>query len=267
MSAVSPGLSATGVSVSFGGIKALADVSISVPPASVVGLVGPNGAGKTTLFGALSGLLKPQQGAVFLDGVDVSRESAQQRSLRGLARTFQHPQLFAGLTVREHLVLGHRARHERGRIFSDALLFGSLRRASAAETRSVDELLELLGLSAMAHRSVVGLPLGVSRLVDVGRALAFDPSILLLDEPSAGLDARETDELEATLMTLSRERALSLLLVEHNVDLVMRVSSRIFVLDFGRLIAEGPPELIRADSTVRAAYLGEELPHAKETAG
>jgi branched-chain amino acid transport system ATP-binding protein len=251
-------LAATGVTVRFGGVLALRDVSISVPPATIVGLVGPNGAGKSTLFGVLSGLRRPDAGRVTMDGHDVTATSPQARAHRGLARTFQHPELFQGLTVREHLVLAHRIRHAPRRVLTDLVTFGGFRPPPKAETEAVDELIDALQLRGVAHRPAAGLPLGQARLVEIGRALARDPSVLLLDEASSGLDARETADLAAVLLRISRDRGISLLVVEHDVDLVLGMSSTVVVLDFGTCIATGAPADIRADPAVRAAYLGED---------
>ena len=262
-------LSCTGVTVRFGGLVAVRDVDLAVPPAAIVGLVGPNGAGKTTLFGVLSGLLRPAQGRVRLDGVDITDLRPQLRAPRGLARTFQHPELFTGLTVRDHLVLAYRLKHAKRRVWADMFTMGSLRPEEPDERTSVDGLIELLGLGGVAHRPALGLPLGVARLLELGRALAASPTVLLLDEPSSGLDSSETEQFESSLRRVSRDRGISVLLVEHDVDLVMRMSSTVYVLDFGLVIASGPPEAVRADPAVRAAYLGEELSgeDATEVAG
>jgi ABC-type branched-subunit amino acid transport system ATPase component len=254
-----PRLACAGITVNFGGLIAVSDVALEVPGGAIVGLVGPNGAGKTTVFGVLSGLLRPSHGWVALDGEDITDARPQVRAARGLARTFQHPELFTGLSVRDHLVLAYRAKHAKRRVWSDLVTMGSLRKPEAAEDQAVDDLVELLGLGPVAHRQALGLPLGQARLVELGRALAASPTVVLLDEPSSGLDTAETAQFEATLRKVSRERDLSVLLVEHDVDLVMRLSSRVYVLDFGLLIASGPPDDIRADPAVRAAYLGEEL--------
>jgi ABC-type branched-subunit amino acid transport system ATPase component len=253
-----PRLAAQHVTMRFGGIVALDDVSVAVPPGQIVGLVGPNGAGKSTLFGVLSGLLRPTSGTVHMDGEDVSHARPQIRARHGLARTFQHPELFSGLTVREHLVLAHRVKFASRRLWADALTGGGFRRPEQAETQRVDELLGALGLTAIADRSVVGLPLGMSRLVEVGRAMAVAPTVLLLDEPSSGLDAEETEHLATVLRRVVEVGGTSLLFVEHDVDLVLSLSSYVYVLDFGVLIAEGTPTQIRTDPAVRAAYLGEE---------
>jgi branched-chain amino acid transport system ATP-binding protein len=256
--APTPRLSCTGVSVRFGGLLAVDNVSVTVPPRDVVGLVGPNGAGKSTLFGVLSGLIRPSRGEVFLDGKEVTHSSPQLRAERGLARTFQHPEIFGGLTVRQHLVLAHRARVAKRRIWSDLFTLGSLHRVDAEERAVVDDLIDSLGLGPVAHRFAVGLPLGVSRLLELGRALATSPSVLLLDEPSSGLDSTETGEFESTLRRIATDHGVSVLIVEHDVELVMRLCSTICVLDFGSLIASGTPEEIRSNPQVRAAYLGED---------
>ena len=190
-----PALVATDVSVHFGGIKALSHVSLEVEPGSIVGLVGPNGAGKSTLLGVLSGLQRPNAGQVWLQGEDVTQASVRSRSSRGLARTFQQPELFMGLTVREHLVVAHRARVAPRRLWRDMVDPRSLLRPSAAENERVDGLLELLRLTRVAKAPVAALPLGVVRLVEVGRALASDPRVLLLDEPLSGLDLNGSENL------------------------------------------------------------------------
>jgi ABC-type branched-subunit amino acid transport system ATPase component len=252
-------LSCSDVTVHYGGVAAIEDVGLGVPPSTIVGLVGPNGAGKSTLFGVLSGLVRPVRGTVLLDGADVTRARPQVRAARGLGRTFQHPELFVGLTVREHLVLAYRAKHSRRRTWSDLFAMGSLRRTPPAERQTVDELLELLGLGPIAGQPALGLPLGSARLLELGRTLAASPTVLLLDEPSSGLDSSETEQFEHSLRLVNRERRTSVLLVEHDVDLVMRLCSSIHVLDFGVLIASGSPDEIHANPTVRAAYLGEHL--------
>ncbi|PAK24551.1 ABC transporter ATP-binding protein [Streptomyces sp. alain-838] len=252
-----PRLEARGVTVRFGGLVALKDVDIEVPARSVVGLVGPNGAGKSTLFAILSGLLRPTVGGVLMGGQDVTRTSPQKRAGRGLARTFQHPELFSSLTVREHVVLAYRMRHARHRIWGDLFTGRGFRRQSAEESARVDELIETLGLGAIRHNPVAGLPLGSTRLLEVARALAVDPEVLLLDEPSSGLDVRETDELVATLRRVVSDHGVSLLLVEHDVELVLGMSDFVHVLDFGVEIAKGTPASVRSDPAVQAAYLGE----------
>lgn len=253
-----PLLSARNVSVRFGGLQALSDVSVDVCPGTIVGLVGPNGAGKSTLFGVLSGLLRPNGGRVWLFGKDVTGATPQARARMGLARTFQQPELFMGLTAREHLVLAYRVRHDRGRLWKDVFTGASLRRPDPVETRRVDGLLDLLSLTEVADQKADVLPLGTCRLLEVGQALATGPSVVLLDEPLAGLDVHEAERLAGALRRTVDEENVALLLVEHDVGMVLRLSSHIYVLDFGVLIAEGAPDEIRNDAQVRAAYLGDE---------
>jgi ABC-type branched-subunit amino acid transport system ATPase component len=253
-------MTAAGVTVRFGGLTALFDVSIDVPRGCIVGLVGPNGAGKSTLFDVISGLVRPVKGRVFIAGQDVTAMGTAIRARLGLARTFQHPQLFMGMTVRDHLVLAHRAHYERRRCWSDLVNFRALLPPPNLETEQVDALLELLGLTGIAKTQVSVLPLGLARLVEVGRALATNPKVVLLDEPLSGLDVRATENLTAAFerVVSASLDGLSLLMVEHDVASVLALSSKIFVLNFGQLIAQGTPDEVRADQAVREAYLGDE---------
>jgi ABC-type branched-subunit amino acid transport system ATPase component len=251
-------IEARDVTVRFGGLVALSSVSLSVPPGAIVGLVGPNGAGKTTLFGVLSGLLHPQGGDVFLGGRKVTGASPAKRARLGLARTFQQLELFMGLTVREHVILGYRVRNQRGRLWSDLFTAGALHPESTAEKERVDRLVDLLGLRHVADTPASVLPLGTARRVEVARALATGPSVVLLDEPSSGLDGHETAQLGEALRTVVEEEKVSMLLVEHDVAMVLGLSSEVAVLDFGERIAYGTPDEIRNDPAVRAAYLGDD---------
>jgi ABC-type branched-subunit amino acid transport system ATPase component len=249
-------LQAEGVTVRFGGLVALSDVQITVPASTIVGLVGPNGAGKSTLFAVLSGLLRPTEGRVLIGGEDVTGLSARARATRGLRRTFQHPELFQSLTVREHLVVADRLTHAPRRRWSDLLTGRGLHRADPAEDARVERIVDLLGLGPVVDRRAANLPLGTCRLVEVGRALAASPSVLLLDEPSAGLDSSESSGLRELLARVAREDRLALVLVEHDLDLVLGLSELVYVLDFGVRIAAGTPDDIRRNPAVRRAYLG-----------
>lgn len=253
-----PVLEARDVTVRFGGLTALSSVTVSVPPGSLVGLVGPNGAGKSTLFGVCSGLIRPAAGRVHLSGRDVTGASPQARARLGLARTFQQPEMFMGLTVRQHLSLAYRVRQERSRLWKDMISGAGLRRPDKQENERVESLLDLLALHDLAETVVDVLPLGTTRLVEVGRALAGGPTVVLLDEPLSGLDATEALRLADALRRTVRDEGISLLLVEHDVAMVLSLCSTIHVLDFGQLIAVGTPEAVRADPVVKAAYLGED---------
>jgi branched-chain amino acid transport system ATP-binding protein len=246
------------VTVRFGGVVALNSVSLRVPPATIVGLVGPNGAGKSTLFSVLSGLHGPNDGQVFFEGADITRMSAGRRAHLGLARTFQHPEMFTGLTTREHLQLAHRISTNRSRIWTDVVTGRGFRRADKEEVARVDVLLEALNLTEIANRPVAGLPLGMTRLVEIARALATNPKVLLLDEPSSGLDAQETEQVMRVFELAVQRSGVSLLLVEHDVEMVLRLCGYVNVLDFGVKIGEGTPDEIRNNQVVRAAYLGDE---------
>jgi branched-chain amino acid transport system ATP-binding protein len=254
------------VTVRFGGVVAVDSVSIDVPPACIVGLVGPNGAGKSTLFSVLSGLRRPNAGTVEFDGADITGASAQHRARLGLARTFQHPEVFGGLTVREHIILAHRVRTRRSRIWSDMVTARGFRRSDRDEDDRVSGLLEGLNLARIAEQPVASLSLGMTRLVEIARALATNPAVLLLDEPSSGLDSQETDQVVEVFRLATERRGVSLLLVEHDMSIVLGLCDQVNVLDFGVKIAAGTPDEIRADPAVRAAYLGEEDPAERRPA-
>jgi ABC-type branched-subunit amino acid transport system ATPase component len=252
-------LEAHDVTVRYGGLTALSEVSVRVPRGAIIGLLGPNGAGKSTLLGVLSGDVTPKSGQVSLDGRDVTRTAPQNRVRLGLARTFQHPEVYGELTVWQHLALAYRLRRQPSRVWSDPFT-GRFLRASAAEDKDIAQLVSALGLAEVAHSPLANLPLGVSRLVELGRALATEPSVVMLDEPSSGLDAEESKRLAAVLKSIVADRGTSFLLVEHDVEMVFGLSSRVSVLDFGSLIAEGTPQGVQADARVRSAYLGELAP-------
>ena len=190
----------------------------------------------------VSGLLRPNAGEVFLEGRRVTNMSAAKRARLGLARTFQQLELFMGLTVREHVVLGYRVRNERNRLWSDLFTAGALHRDSTDEKERVDYLIDLLGLTSVARTPAASLPLGTARRVEVARALATGPSVVLLDEPSSGLDAHETSQLGSALRRVVDEERVSMLLVEHDVAMVLGLSSSVTVLDFGLCIAQGTPD-------------------------
>ncbi|MCK9898155.1 ABC transporter ATP-binding protein [Frankia sp. AgB32] len=250
-------LRAAGITKRFAGILALDDVSLRIGEGERVGLIGPNGAGKTTLFNCLLGVLAADGGTVEVAGRDVSRLRAHRRARLGLGRTFQRIELFPETSVRDHLLIAERVRRGTGRLWKDLLGLG---RPTAEETRRCDEVLELLGLVELADAPVERLSLGQGRLVEVGRALMTRPAMLLLDEPSSGLDRAETAALATTLREVQREQGFAILLVEHDVELVTGFTTRSYVLDFGRLIAEGPTGEVMASDSVRAAYLGTYAP-------
>jgi branched-chain amino acid transport system ATP-binding protein len=247
-------LEASGITKTFAGITALDDVSIGVDEREIVGLIGPNGAGKTTFFNCLLGMLRPDGGRVEFDGRDLSRVPPHKRAKLGIARTFQRIELFSGMSPREHFLVAERVRNGRGALWKDVLFMG---RPNAEERERSQAMLDLLGLAPVGDRAVESLSLGIGRLVEIGRALMTRPRLLLLDEPSSGLDRAETGVLADTLRAVQREQGLAILLVEHDVELVRQLVERVFVLDFGTLIASGPTDSVFADAAVRKAYLGD----------
>jgi branched-chain amino acid transport system ATP-binding protein len=247
-------LEVSGVSKRFGGIRALEDVSLAVGPGEAVGLIGPNGAGKTTLFDCVSGVTQPDRGTVRFEGRRIDGLPVHRRARLGIGRTFQRLELFTGMSVRDHLAVAERERRGDGRLWKDLLWRGGLR---ADEREHVEQMLAELHLEALADLPIESLSLGQGRLVELGRALIQRPALLLLDEPSSGLDSRESAELGNVLNELLATHDQAVLLVEHDIDLVHAVVKRAVVLDFGRVIAEGPLDEVLSDPTVRTAYLGE----------
>ena len=247
-------LDAVEITKSFSGIRALDDVTLRVDEGERVGLIGPNGAGKTTLFNCILGNLRPDTGSVSLNGVDLGSMPVHRRARMGMGRTFQRIELFSDTTVAEHLLIAERVRRGDGALWKDLLGRG---RPTPDETRLCGEVLDLLGLTDLAEQPIEALSLGQGRLVEVGRALVTGPRLLLLDEPSSGLDRTETDALAATLVEIQRQKGFAVLLVEHDVELVAAFTERTYVLDFGHLIADGPTEEMMGDDRVRTAYLGD----------
>jgi branched-chain amino acid transport system ATP-binding protein len=235
-------LEAVDVSVRFGALKAVNEVGLAVDPGQIAALIGPNGAGKTTLFNAITGVQRCE-GRVIVDGVDVSEASPQKRARLGMNRSFQRLEVFGTMTAYDN-------------IRTAAEIAARSRRSSMGGCAArADELVAMLGLTSVASRRADSLPTGQARLVELGRVLATDPKVMLLDEPASGLDEHETDRLAEVLLAL-RDDGIAILLVEHDIDLVMQLSSLVHVMDLGNLIAAGTPEEIRDNANVQEAYLG-----------
>jgi ABC-type branched-subunit amino acid transport system ATPase component len=241
-----PRLRAEGLAKRFGGVVALEDVALFVEPGEVVGLLGSNGAGKTTLFNCLLGVERADRGTVWVDGVDVTRLPVFERARLGMARTFQRVELFAELTVRQHLAVAARARIRGGRMLGPS---GPL----ADEDDRVESILERLGLEADADVPAASLSLGRTRLVELGRALATGPSVILADEPSSGLDDQERSTLTRTLPAVT-EQGIAVLLIEHDLDLVLEVTTRVYVLEAGMVVASGSTAEVLANPVLARAY-------------
>jgi branched-chain amino acid transport system ATP-binding protein len=227
-------------------LLALREVELSAAAGRVTGLIGPNGAGKTTLFNVITGLQQPTRGRIVIDGVDVTSTKPHRRARQRVARTFQRLEVFGALTARENILVGAEIRNKWDSVNENPHEVAS-------------EILERVGLTEVADRPVDAMPTGTARLVELGRALAIRPKLLLLDEPGSGLDPDETHALGDLLTELSSD-GMAILLVEHDVELVMRICAEVYVLDFGNVIARGTPAQVQADGAVQAAYLGVEVP-------
>ncbi len=249
-------LSIRGVSKNFGGVQAVDDVSFDVPRGSIKALIGPNGAGKTTLFNVISGFLPSDRGSVVFDGAEVGGLRPHQIADRGMTRTFQHTRLFPKMSVLENIMVGGHI-HSRGEFLAGMLCMPFTRKEERRVREKCGNIMELLGLAGMADREATSLPYGRQRMVELGRALACEPRILLLDEPAAGLNLSETSEMGKLIVRI-RDMGITVLLVEHDMSIVMDISDEIVVLSSGQKIAEDKPLAIQRNGEVIRVYLGED---------
>ena len=250
----SPILSLRAVAKSFGGVRAVTDISFDVQAGESVGLVGPNGAGKTTLFNCVCGQLRNDDGEILFQGLSLEGLPTYKRARLGIGRTYQKVEIFTDMSVREHLLVAERARRGEGRLWRDLLNMSAPLRS---ELDNIEAVMELVGITALADTSVNALGLGHCRLVELARALAGQPKVLLADEPSSGLDIHETAEVAKVLRTVQRERGTALLLVEHDLSMVGEVVDRTVVMDLGSMLATGTFNEVMDNPAVRHAYLGQ----------
>ena len=253
-----PLLQAEEINVTFGGHRALVDVSVDAEKGHITGLIGPNGAGKTTCFNVLSGLQPPDRGRVIFDGDDISAVPAFKRGRLGMARTFQRIEVFGSLTVFENVLVAAEIRRRWNRRTGPGGRGVSPRgqKDERDAHEEANEIVDLVGLRKVADQRVDSIPTGLARLTELARGLATHPRLILLDEPSSGLDDDESDAFGELLIKLAKDAGIAILLVEHDIDLVMQVCDRIHVLEFGQIIARGTAKQVRNDKRVQKAYLG-----------
>jgi branched-chain amino acid transport system ATP-binding protein len=243
------------ISLAFGGLKVLEGVSMATRPGELLALIGPNGAGKTSVLNCISGIYRPTVGRIAFDGRDITRAKPHRIAQLGIARTFQHGELFPHMTVIENLLVARHAQFDTG-LLAEGLFLPHVRAAETAHRRAVEEVLEFVELERHRHEHVDALPFGIQKIVGFARALAMQPKVLLLDEPSAGLNREEREDLARHILRIKHELGIAIIWVEHDMQMVADLADRLYVLDYGVPLADGEPEAVLKDPRVVAAYLG-----------
>ncbi len=255
MSATEPLLDVTDVNMQFGGVRALRDLGFDVHAGELVAIIGPNGAGKTTVFNCLNGIYRPQTGSIRFNGRELVGLRPSKIARQGMARTFQNLALITGLDVLENMMLGRHVGMRTG-LFSAAMWYGRARREEVQNLQRCREIAEFLDLARYEGRPVGELPYGVQKRIEVGRALAIEPQLLLLDEPVAGMSPGETDDMAHLILDIQQQLDIAIILIEHDMHLVSDLAQRMVALDFGEVLAVGTPEVVAADEAVVSSYLG-----------
>jgi branched-chain amino acid transport system ATP-binding protein len=250
-------LSAVSLSKRFGGVRAVEDVTIAVAKGEIVSIIGPNGAGKTSLLNMISGFYRPNSGAILLEGRDITAIRPSEIARLGIARTFQNIALFSGLTVLDNILLGRHV-HMRAGVLASLVFWGPARNEQVAHRARAEEIIEFLKLEDVRKQSTSALPYGLRKRVELGRALALDPKVLLLDEPMGGMNQEEKEDIARFILDVNAEWGTTIILIEHDMGVVMDISDRVAVLDHGRKIAEGTPMEVQRHPAVLQAYLGRE---------
>ena len=252
-----PALTLENVSRHFGGVRAVQNLSLEVEEGALFSIIGPNGAGKTTVINLISGVYRPTTGRIFFSGRDISNVQTTQIAKMGIARTFQNIALFKGMTVLDNLIMGRYA-HFRNKMWSSIFFFGPGEKEEIRHREAVEEIIEFLGIANLRRRIVGTLPYGQQKRVELGRALAVEPRLLLLDEPMAGMNMEEKEDMVRSILDINELRGITCVFIEHDMSVVMDISHRVAVLDFGEKIAEGTPAEVNANPHVIKAYIGEE---------
>ena len=254
------------VSKSFGGVQAVSGVSLDVNGGEITSVIGPNGAGKTTVLNMISGFYHPDRGRILLDGADITNLSPSYVAARGVARTFQNIALFRGMTVLDNLMLGRHVRMKAG-VFSSFVYWGLAQKEEVRNRRRIEDLIDFLKIQDLRRRPTGSLAYGLQKRVELGRALALDPKVLLLDEPMGGMNQEEKEDMARFILDVNEEWGTTIILIEHDMGVVMDVSDRVAVLDMGQKIAEGTPDEVKANPRVIKAYLGETKPRQERARG